>query len=136
MKCVTLILPAVLLGAACSFQGAAFGMSAGPKPAASRGQKQTYEEQVQAKLRKLDGEIAELNAQLPRQKREIRKQFNQEMGELNQKRAAAQSEMEKFQDTSQQAWRDAKPELDAAVKDLESAYQRAASDFKQKGNPQ
>ena len=51
------------------------------------------------------------------------------MAELDRKRQVAQQQFEKLKNSSQTAWRDMKPELDAAMRDLEFAYKRAAADF-------
>jgi F0F1-type ATP synthase membrane subunit b/b' len=134
MKYMTLILTvAVLLCAPRSFRAATSGLNTEAKAAASAGQKERYQKQVEAKLRQLDREIAALKANAPQEGRQLRRQFIQQMAELDKKREAAQRQLEKFESTGQQAWQDAKPELDAAVKDLATAYARAASDFKQKG---
>lgn len=133
MKHVKIILTAVLLGVTCGFENGALAKDGGAMPAASRGQKQQYEKQVQEKFREFDREIVALKARSPQDGRELQEQFNREMGQVEKKRKDAQRELEKFKDNSQQAWRDAKPELDAAMKNLETAYERAAADFKQKG---
>lgn len=131
MKYLVPILAAVVLfWTPCRIQARVSGTNAGAKATASAGQKTRYQEQVEANLRKLDREIDALKARVPRKEGELRKQFLQQMAELDEKREAAQRELEKFKNTSQKAWQDAKPGLDAAVKDLETAYKRAASDFK------
>lgn len=131
MKQLAAILAAaVALWVPGGLQARATGTNAGAKSASSAGPKERYQKQVEAKLRKLDREIAALKAQVPSDRQELRKQFNRQMAELGKKREAAQRELEKFKNSSQQAWHDAKPGLDAALKDLETAYKRAASDFK------
>jgi len=49
---------------------------------------------------------------------------------LDRQRVTVQRQLDKLKTSSQQAWRDMKPNLDAAMKNLEAAYQRAAADFK------
>ena len=71
-----------------------------------------------------------MKGQVPQNGRELRKEFIQRMAELDEKREAARKQLDKFKNSSQQAWKDARPPLDAAVKSLEKAYKRAASDFK------
>jgi chromosome segregation ATPase len=121
---------AVLVSTPCSLQSRTSGTNAGAKATASAGKKEQYQRQVEAKLRDLDREIAGLKARASHNGRQVQKQFTQQMAELDDKRKAAQPQLEKFKDSSQQAWQDAKPGLDAAVRDLETAYKRAASDFK------
>jgi hypothetical protein len=43
---------------------------------------------------------------------------------------AVQKQLDKLKTSSQQAWRDMKPDLEAAMKNLEAAYQHAAADYK------
>jgi predicted RNase H-like nuclease (RuvC/YqgF family) len=131
VKHLALILAAAsLLLLPCAFQAKASDTDAGAKVSFSAGPKERYEKQVEAKLQKLDHEIADLKARVPSNKQELRREFNRRMTELNEKREAARRELEEFKNSSQQAWRDAKPSLDAAVRNLEKAYKRAASDFK------
>jgi parvulin-like peptidyl-prolyl isomerase len=106
------------------------GASAQSTATAPAGQREQYQKLVEAKLRKLDREIAKLNAQAPQKGQKLQQRFRQQMAEVDEKRKAAQRDLEKFENTSQQAWQDAKPDLDAAMKDLETAYKRAASHFK------
>lgn len=97
---------------------------------AASAQRKEYQQEVAAKLRELDREIDDLNAKAAKQGKETRKEFNREMAELGQKRAVARQRFESLKTSSQEAWRDMKPGIDAAMKDLESAYRRAASHFK------
>jgi hypothetical protein len=71
-----------------------------------------------------------LNAKASKQGTEARKQFDRQIAELDRQRVTVQRQLDKLKTSSQQAWRDMKPDLDAAMKNLETAYQRAAADFK------
>jgi chromosome segregation ATPase len=93
-------------------------------------QRKQYEEDIETKLRDLDQEISALEAKAPAEGTELRKQFQQQMAELDQKRDVARRKFDKFKASSQQAWRDMKPGVDKAINDLEDAYKQAASDFK------
>ena len=97
---------------------------------AASAQRKEYQQEVAAKLRELDREIDDLNAKVAKQGKETRKEFNREMAEMGQKRAVARQRFESLKTSSQEAWRDMKPGIDVAMKDLESAYRRAASHFK------
>jgi predicted nucleic acid-binding Zn-ribbon protein len=130
MKHLTTILAAAaLLWMPCSLRAGTLTKDGMAQAAAPAGQKERYQKQVEAKLRELDREIAALKNQAPRKRRELQNLFKRQMADLDAKREAAQDQLEKFKNTSQEAWRDAKPELDAALKNLEKAYKRAASDF-------
>jgi chromosome segregation ATPase len=127
---VPMLAAALLLWTPCGLQARTSGTNTGTQAATSVGQGEQYEKQVNAKLRELDREINDLKARLPREGQELRKELTQQVAELDEKRAEARRELEKLNESSQQAWQDAKPKLDAALKDLEAAYKRAAADFK------
>jgi hypothetical protein len=93
-------------------------------------QRNGYEEKAEAKLRELKRKIDALNAQAGKQGNEARKEFDRQIADLDRQRGIVEQRLEKLKTTSQQAWRDMKPELDAAMKNLEAAYQRAAADLK------
>jgi len=93
-------------------------------------QRSRYQEEAEAKLRELNRKIDTLNSKANKQASEARKEFDRQMAELNQKREIVRQRLEKLKNSTQQAWRDMKPELDAAMKNLAAAYQRAAADFK------
>jgi glucose-6-phosphate-specific signal transduction histidine kinase len=111
-------------------QGSVPEFAVNSKGASINQQREQYQKEIETKLRKLDQEISALKAKAPEEGNELRKQFQQEMAELHQKRALAQRKFDKFTASSQQAWRDMKPGVDKAINDLEAAYKRAASDFK------
>jgi len=50
--------------------------------------------------------------------------------ELEQKRQAARVTLDKFKTSSKEAWPDVKPGIQAAMNDVETAYRRAAPQFK------
>ena len=101
----------------------------GEHPTASQ-QRDSYEEKAEARLRELKRQIEALNAKASQQGSEARKQFDRQIADLDRQRATVQKQLDKLKTSSQQAWRDMKPNLEAAMKDLEAAYQRAAADFK------
>ena len=51
------------------------------------------------------------------------------MAELDRKGEVAGQQFEKLKNSSQEAWRDMKPGIDAAMRDLEPAYKRTAADL-------
>jgi len=101
----------------------------GEHPTASQ-QRDSYQEKAEARLRELKRQIDGLNAKASKQSGEARKEFNRQIADLDRQRASVQQQLEKLKTTSQQAWRDMRPNLEAAMKNLEAAYQRAAADFK------
>jgi restriction endonuclease S subunit len=89
-----------------------------------------YQDNIEAKLRDLDQQIDALKVKIGKQKKVDRKQLEQEMAELDRKREAAHQDFEKLKNSSQEAWRDMKVGIEAAMEDLETAYEQAASHFK------
>jgi chromosome segregation ATPase len=131
MRKLIFLLPLVLLTwVSCTSQPAAPGQRTSGESEAAR-QRDQYEEKAEAKLRELNRRIEELNAKAGPQAKSARKELDRQIAELDQRRAVLQRQLEKLKNTSQEAWRDAKPGIDAAMRDLEAAYQRAAADFKQ-----
>jgi chorismate mutase len=124
------LLPLVLLTwVSCTSQPANSGQGTSGESEAAR-QRSQYEEKAEAKLQELNRRIDELNAKAGPQAKSARKELDRQIAELDKRRAALQQQLAKLKNTSQQAWQDAKPGIDAAMSDLESAYQRAAADFK------
>jgi len=131
MKALTFLLALVLSTCVpCSSQQATSARQGNREGETASQQRNQFQEKTQAKLRKLDQEIEALNAKAAKQGKEVRKDLDRQMAELERKRQVLQQQLEKFKNSSQEAWRDMKPGIDAAMKDLELAYKRAASHFK------
>jgi len=128
MKTLPLVLALVLLTwIPCRGQAAA---STQQKNATASQDRDSYQKKAEATLRDLNRKIDALNAKAGKQSSEARKEFDRQMAELNQERTATQRELEKLRNSTQKAWRDMKPDLDAAIKNLQAAYQHAAANFK------
>jgi TolA-binding protein len=121
---------AMLCCPACSNVQNAQGPDESQKNEAAKQDRQQYQDQVEAKLRELDREIDELKAKAEKHGKEAQKQYDQQRPELERKRKAAQQEFEKLKNSSREAWQDMKAGIDAAMDNLESAYDKAASHFK------
>jgi peptidoglycan hydrolase CwlO-like protein len=117
-----------LTGAASSAQQEAARSK--EKAEAGISERQQYQEKIEAKLRELDKEIVALKVKITKQGKEAGKQLNQQMAELEQKREAAGQQFQKLKNSSHDAWQDMKEGIDAAMKDLQAAYNRAATHFK------
>ena len=98
--------------------------------ATARQQRDSYQEKAEARLRELKRQIDDLNTKAGKQGSEARKGLDRQVAQLDRQRVAVQQQLEKVRTASQQAWRDMKPDLDAAMKNLEAAYQHAAADLK------
>lgn len=93
-------------------------------------QRGKYQKEVEDELQQLRHEIDDLQAKAPKKSDTLRKDYDQQMAELKRKRDVAEQKYETIEKSSQKAWQHMKPGLDAAVKDLQEAYRRAASEFK------
>ncbi len=96
----------------------------------SNQQRKDYQKEIENELRNLDREIASLKAKAPKEGREVQSNLSKHLTELDEKREVVQQKFENLKNSSQRAWRDMKPDLNAAIKDLERAYKRAVADFK------
>lgn len=119
---------ASLIGAASNAKQAAVRPS--EKADAGTSERQQYQEKIEAKLHELDREITALKAEAAKQGRAAGKQVDQQLPELERKYEIARQKFEKFKNSSQGAWQDMKVGIDAAMKDLQAAYNRAAEHYK------
>lgn len=127
-KLVCALALSLWLWPACSTEQRAASQEENQRLAEARQEKQMYQDKVEAQLRELDREIDALRAKMGKSLN--RKQLDQQMDELERKRAIAHQELDKLKNSSQEAWQDMKAGIDSAVQDLETAYQQAASHFK------
>jgi len=131
MKSLLFLLFLVLLTSIpCFCQGAASTPQKNGQHTTASQQRDSYQEKAEATLRELNRKINALNAKAGKQSSDARREIDRQMADLTQKRAAAQRQLEKLKNSTQKAWRDMKPDLDAALKNLQAAYQHAAANFK------
>jgi len=131
MKRLSLLLALVLLTCIpCWSQEASSAQQKSGEHATTSQLRDSYQEKAEARLRELKRKIDALNVKASKQSSEARKEFDRQIADLDRQRASVQQQLEKLKSTTQQAWRDMKPNLDAAMKNLEAAYQHAAADFK------
>jgi hypothetical protein len=131
MKRLSLLLALVLLTwIPCCSQGTPSTQQKNGEHATASQQRDAYEEKAEARLRELRRQIDALNTKASKQSGEARKGFDRQIADLDRQRATIQKQLDKLRVASQQVWRDMKPNLEAATKDLEAAYQRAAADLK------
>jgi len=121
---------ALLAWITCRGQEAASAQQKNGEHATASQQRDSYQEKAEARLRELKRQIDALNAKANKQGSEARKEFDRQIADLDRQRATVQKQLDKLKASSQQAWHDMKPNLEAAMKNLEAAYQRAAADFK------
>jgi len=130
MKNLTLSLAiALLVWLPCVSQKPASAQQTNEHAETASQQRKQYQEKTEAGLRELNRKIDSLNAKASKQTEEVRKELDRQLADLDQKRAVAQRQFERLKNSSQEAWRDMKPGIDSAMRDLEAAYRRAAADF-------
>jgi chromosome segregation ATPase len=99
--------------------------------AAPTEERESYKKEVQEKLKALDKKIDELKGKGAHLEGDAKTEFNKEMTDLRKKRKVARKEWGKVKRASATTWEKAKADMDAAVQDVESAYEKAASRFKE-----
>lgn len=96
----------------------------------ARQEKQAYEAKIDAALRDLDQEIEGLKIKDRVQNRADRGQVDQQIAELEVKRAELRARLTTLKESSGEDWKDMKGGIDRALNDLDAAYAQAVSHFK------
>ncbi len=99
--------------------------------AAQTDEKETYKKEVQEKVKALDKKIDELKKKGAELKGDAKTDFKKEMTDLHKKRRAVKKEWRKVEHATATKWEKAKADMDAAVQDVEGAYDKVASRFKE-----
>jgi len=89
-----------------------------------------YEKKLTAHLNRLDERIEDLQDRIADGGEEAVKRSAEELQELRKKREAVRAKMDALRDTRADAWEDVKRDLDRALDDLQSSYDRARSRLK------
>ena len=99
--------------------------------AAQTEERESYKKEVQEKLKALDKKIDELKGKGAGLEGEAKTEYNKEMTELRKKEKAAKKEWGKIKRATANNWEKVKADMDAAVHDVESAYDKVASRLKE-----
>ena len=94
-----------------------------------RHQRDEYQKQIEAQLKKYDQKLDELEVKAGAVKQEAKALLNQQIQALREKQRAAQDELDKLSTATGKAWEDLKSGTDAAMEDLATAYHEALSHF-------
>jgi len=94
-------------------------------------EREHYKKEAQEKLKDIDRKIDELQRKSAEMKREAKMEFTKDMAELRRKQNAAKREWSKVQGATASKWEKGKADMDAALQDVESTYDRVASRFKE-----
>ncbi len=101
-----------------------------PKDVAEKSARQTYQEEMEAQLRKWEAKLAELEAIASRASDEAAQEYDAELELLREKRDAARKKLSELKSAGGVAWKDMKSGLDSAWSELEEALSDAASRFR------
>jgi DNA repair exonuclease SbcCD ATPase subunit len=98
---------------------------------AQKEEREGYKKEVQEKLNALDKKIAELKGKASELKGEAKTEFNKEMTGLHKKQKSAKKEWGKVKSAAADKWEKVKSDMNAAVQDVEDAYNKVVSRFKE-----
>jgi TolA-binding protein len=92
-------------------------------------QRDEYQKQIEAQLKKYDQKLDELEVKAGAVKQEAKALLNQQIQALREKQRAAHDELDKLSTATGKAWEDLQSGTDAAMDDLAKAYHEALSHF-------
>lgn len=99
---------------------------------AAKFSQQTKEEfltRLEARLEKLDGEVAALREKGRDLKDEAKADWDRKLADLEAKRDAARTKLAEVKESSAEAWKDVQQGAQSAWDDLEQAFQDASREF-------
>jgi len=91
--------------------------------------REQYQKRIQAKLDELSRQISALEAREESQADQARRELRKQLKELTQQHQATARQYDELKQEGQEAWKKMKPQMDAAVDELNKAYERLASRF-------
>ena len=91
--------------------------------------KTEFKQEVETQLNALERDINQLEAKAAEVAEANRGEFNEMINELNEKKAAANGQLEQLESASSDAWEEVKSGVMEAVNELQNTYDRAASRF-------
>jgi hypothetical protein len=98
--------------------------------------KEQYEKRIQAKLDELDRQMKALEAKGQTEGAEARREMEREYRRFSREHRVAARQLEQLKAAGKETWEKAKPQMDAALDELERAYQKLASQANKKGTQQ
>jgi chromosome segregation ATPase len=96
--------------------------------------KEQYQKRIQGKLDELGRQISTLETKEETQADQARRELRRQLKELTQQHQATARQYEELKQEGQEAWKKMKPQMDAALDELEKAYERLASRFQEHQN--
>ncbi|UTW08279.1 hypothetical protein [Pseudomonas benzenivorans] len=92
--------------------------------------KEAYEKKLQAQLDELSADIDKLKARAAQAEADSQLEYQKQLEDLREKRAAAQDKLENIKGSSEEAWEDIKAGADGALESLSAALKSASARFK------
>ena len=92
----------------------------------SSDRREAYQKRVKAEFDKLSAQIAEYQAKADQSKASASAEYHKQVEQLIAKRDEAQSQLQKLQQTSSDAWDELQVGFEKAWNDLSDAFQRAS----------
>ena len=94
-------------------------------------EKDDYMRNMEQELRDMDVSMGELKEKAARLGGEARRELDEKIEVLKEKRAAAAEKLEKMKAASGRAWEDLKEDADESVRDLKDTFARILSRFRE-----
>lgn len=99
-------------------------------PATSQ-HKDQYEKTMEERLRKLGKQLDELKSKAAAMTKQARKELNHQLAEAEIKQKTASRKLKEIRKKSEKEWKKFTTAMNEAADDLEKAYERAKSHFKE-----
>jgi len=93
-------------------------------------EKEVYQKKIEARIDQLSAKITELKAKLEGKQAESKAEYYERIEDLKKRRDKAFNHLEDLKQSGSEAWQTIKAGLDNAVRDLQDAFDKAASKFK------
>ena len=91
--------------------------------------KEEFQQQLEAKLKQVDADIARLQEQGRDLQGDAKANWDQKMGDLKMKREAASARLAELRQSSAEAWQDLQKGTQSAWDELDQAFRDAAREF-------
>ena len=93
------------------------------------GLKEAYQEKLEAQLKEWSAKVKELQAKAGSAKADAKIELQKQLEGLHAKQEVAQEKLKEIKEASAAAWEKAKPGVEKAMTDLNSAWQRIKKQF-------
>lgn len=130
MKRINLFIALMLLLTAVPLSALAAEQTPGTKAPEPVQQKEQYEKSMEERLRIIGKELDELKTKAADMTEEARKEVNQQIEEVEMKQKLASRKLEEIRKESQKEWKKVAGEMNAAMNELEAAYEKMKSHMK------